>query len=487
MSLRDRTIRGVSWTFGGTVAGQVLSFAITAVLARLLQPADFGLMAMTVAWLGVLNHLNELGFRTALVQRKDLDAAHASSAFWFTAAVGVGWAVAGILLAPLVGGFFGEPRVTGLFRAMSLTFALSGVTVVQTALLTREMRFRQLAGINLAALAASGAVGITLARAGVGAWSLAAQALTLAAVTASATWVAARWRPRAQFTWHAVGDLVRVGRHVVGFDLFNYFVRNGDNILIGRVIGSFALGLYTRAYATMLLPLTAVSGPFASTMLPALSSIQDEPARIRRTYLRTIAAIALVTCPMMVGLLVVADAFVMTIYGQQWRPIVPVLRVLCVLGFAQSIGTTAGWIFVATGRTDRMFRFGVVASLILIASIVVGILFGTILSVAVCYAIAGVLVEAPALWLSGRLIGMTLMDVWRALRGIAAASLGMGALLWAVSRAIPADWPAWGRLAAQVPLGVAVYAALVALLRLNAYVDVRRVMVERYRGAAQPA
>jgi PST family polysaccharide transporter len=479
-SLRQETIAGIGWTAIAQIAKLTVQFAISIILARLLLPQDFGLVAMIAVFTGFAALFGELGFGAALIQRELVEERHFSSVFWLNLFAGL--ILTGLIMAvaPAVALFYGEPRLTPLTMLVALNFSIGPLNMVQSAILRRRMEFRSLALAEIAIAIVAGVVGILLATLGFGVWSLVWQMLTASSMTVVVLWWITGWRPLLLFDRQAVVDLLRFSANLVGFRTVNYWVRNGDDMLIGKFIGSGGLGIYARAYSIMVLPLNQITNILTRVMFPALSRVQNDKPLVKRTYLRALAMIALLSFPMMMGLLVVSEHFVLALYGPNWAEVIPILHIFSLLGMVQSIGTTVGWIYESQGRTDWMFRWGLGAGALLIASIVVGILIGNVRAVALSYALtSGVILLYPSFAIPGKLIGMTFGDLVQTVAGIFGCAAAMALLVWGIGYLLPADWTHIAYLAVQVPSGMAVYGALIHFFRLQAYREVREIIREQ--------
>lgn len=475
-NLTQKTLAGFGWTATSRIAAQVASFALSVFLARVLSPKDFGLLALATVFIGFAQIFGDFGLSAALVQAKSIEETHRSSVFWLNVAVGT--AITGLVaaLSPLVALFFNEPRVGPLVLALSFSFLLGSFGIVQRSLLLRAMNFRAIAVADTVSVWLSGAVAISLAYAGWGVWSLVIQGLARAALSSILLAIAGRWRPRLHWRRESVQELFGYSANLAGFTLINYWIRNADNLLIGKFFGPEALGLYTRAYATMLLPVTQVSGMLGNVMFPALSRIQHDQERIKRAYLRANALIALVSFPAMFGLAAVARDFVLVVYGERWLRVAGLLQVLAIVGGFQSVESTVGWIYRSQGRTDALFRWGLAAGALLIGGIGLGIVYGSIEGVAVGYAVAGVVLVYHNFSIPGRYIGMRVSEVFAAL----ARTTGCSTLM-AVSVALMSHFMrSWShplpRLITEVLAGAALYAGLTALFNRHAWQDLRAVL-----------
>jgi PST family polysaccharide transporter len=488
---RNRAVVGIGWTTAARIGSQTLQFLISITLARLLMPRDFGLIGMIIVFVGFAALFGELGFGAALIQRQDVDGRHYSTIFWLNMLTGLALTGLFVALAPFVASFYSEPRLTRLTMLIASNFSIASWGMVPNAILRRGLDFRSLALVEVVSVLAGGAVAIVLAIMGHGVWSLAWQILTTSGLSVVMLWLLTGWRPSLSFDRLAVKELLGFSSNLVGFQQLNYWVRNGDDMLIGRFFGSGELGAYTRAYQTMLLPVSQITAALGRVMFPTLSKIQSDRERVKRIYLRSIAMIALLTFPMMLGLLVVSENFVLALYGRKWIAVIPILRIFCLLGMVQSIGATTGWIFQSQGRTDLMFRWGLGAGTLLMLSVLAGIMIGSSVAVAAAYSFtSGIVLLYPSFAIPGKLIDMTFRDVARVVTGIFGCALVMALVVLSVELVLPPVWPSWAYLAIQVPIGIAVYFGLVHLFGVGAYQDVRDLALEQwqvYRSRRRPS
>jgi O-antigen/teichoic acid export membrane protein len=453
---------------------------MTVVLARLLLPSDFGLIGMIAVFSGFAALFVDLGFGAALVQRRDLDDRHLSSAFWLNVATGLAFACLLAGLAPALAAFYDEARLLPLTLALSTNLLLASMVVVQGALLQREMNFRRLSVIENASTLTAAVLAVGAALAGLGVWSLVVYGLANTTGRGVLLWSLSDWRPRLLIDRKAVGELWHFGSHLVGFASVNYWSRNTDNLLIGKFVGAAGLGIYDRAYQLMLMPLTQVTQVIGRVMFPAFSLIQDDHARVRRAYLRAIGMLSLLTFPIVVGLLVVAEPFVITVFGPKWEEVVPILQILCLAALTQPIGASVGWIYQSQARTDLMFRWGLAAAVLTIIAFAIGVNWG-VTGVAVAYVVRTVLLIYPNYAIPGRLIGMSFRDVVRAVQGPLGAAVATGVVVWLVGLPL-ADLATPSLLLVQTAVGACLYVALVHLLSLPPYSEVRQILRERGRG-----
>jgi O-antigen/teichoic acid export membrane protein len=480
ISLKQQTISGIGWSAGARIGQQGLGFIISVILARLLIPEDFGLIGMIAVFTGFAGLFSELGFGAALIQRNEIEERHLSSIFWLNIVSGLILTCGMLAVAPLIATFYGQPRLKLLIMLISVNFFIGSLNTVQTAILNRSMDFRKLAMIETITMIIAGSSAITLAFMGFGVWSLAWQVPISTTVGVIIMWQVSDWKPSLNFDKNAVKDLMNYSSNLLGFNVFNYWVRNSDDLLIGKLIGSAGLGIYSRAYSIMLLPLTHISATVGQVMFRSLSKIQKDKVRVKQIYLRSISVIGLITFPMMAGLLVLADSFVLALFGQKWTEVIPVLQIFCLLGLVQSISTTVGWIYKSQGRTDWQFRWGMAAGTLLILSIVIGVNIGTIISVTSCYAImSGIILIYHNFTIPGKLINMTFSEVVGNVSGVFCCAVLMAAGVYLLGIILPSVWPHWARLLILVPFGIALYFALIHTFKLKAYLDVKNLIREQ--------
>lgn len=477
---RAKTVNGITWSVVSRVIRLALMFIIGVILARLLSPREFGLVAMITVITSFASLFAELGFSAALVQKQDISPVHLSSVFWLNLGAGLLLTLLFVAAAPLIARFYQEPMLTPLTMLISTNFLISSLNIVQNTLLTKSLDFKTLSIVEISAITIAGIIAIAMAYLGFGAWSLAAQSVIFSVVTAATLWFLSSWRPSFLFKWTAIQDLLGFSLSLFGTKVLNYWVRNIDYLLIGRFLGTNPLGIYNRAYDIMLFPLVSVSQVLSRVMFPSMSLIQEDKQRVAGLYLRMTRAIALVTFPMMLGLFVVVEPFVLVVFGAQWIGMIPVLRVLSLVGMSQSIGSLTGSLYLSQGRAGLQFRVGLILKTISILGIVVGLQWG-IVGVAIGYAIASFINSYPSFYFAGRLVNLTYWELLKNLSGVFGCAVVMAAAVWALGLLLPGGWPLWVLLSLQVALGVVVYVSFVHLFNLRAYREVRALVSEQWR------
>lgn len=478
MALSDKVIKGVSWSLAARMSSQVAQLAFLIVLARLLSPDDYGRMAMLAVFIGFAQALADGGLGSAVIQHQQVSDRHLSTVFWIQLSLGFGLSGLFFLCAPAIASLYSSPDLKPLSQLISCIFLIQAAGNVHSAILAKGYNFRALSIVTLIATFVSGIAAIALAFNGFGVLALAWQSLISAAVTTSLLWAYSKWRPRPIFDRIAAVELGRYGIYLLGFTSVNYWLRNLDNLLVGRFLGAYQLGIYARAYQLMLLPITNLATVVGQVVFPAFAEIQEDIPRFKRSYLRATCLIALISFPLMTEVSILSEPLVSMIFGPKWAEVGLVLKLLGFVGLLQSIVHPVGWIFNALGKTKQSFQLSLFLAPAFVAAIGIGLQFGVI-GVAVGYTVWAVVDGYLSFWIAGRYIDLTVGEVFKsisrilmmtAVTGLIVAWLDLNVLLVAVS---------WVRLAAGSLIGTTVYVALCVLTKDPTFGELVRFILPR--------
>lgn len=395
--LGTRSVRGGFVTLASQGAKFIVATAGTAVMARLLTPSDYGLVGMVTAIVGFIWVFGDLGLSTATLQKDDITHAQVSNLFWANVLLGVVCAVLTSALAPVVSIAFGEPRLVAITLALSLGFVVSGTGVQHQALLRRQMRFGALAMADIVSLVVGIVAGVSAAWLGAGYWAIVIDTLVSGVARTASVWLLCHWLPMLPTRNSGVRSMLRFGGHLTATNILNYFCRNLDNILIGWRWGAQPLGLYSKAYNLLLLPMQQINAPIAAVALPALSRLQTAPDQFRAYYCRAIGMMMTLGMPLVLFIVVFADELVLVILGPAWRECGTIFRLLGPAAFVGTFNVAIGWVYVPLGRGARMFRWAVVYSSVIVGSFFCGLPWGA-KGVAAAYGITMFGVWWPSLW-----------------------------------------------------------------------------------------
>ncbi|MBR2817121.1 MAG: lipopolysaccharide biosynthesis protein [Reyranella sp.] len=416
------------------VLGQLVTLVI---LARILPPAAFGLLAMVASLNLVLDLLKELGLSSATIQRNDLTQAQVSALFWINAGAGFLLAALLALVAPLLADFYDQPDLTAVARWLALGFAMSGLTVQHWALLRRQMRFGAIAGLETVADYAGYAAAIGLAVAGEGYWALVAQRLITPAVLMVGSWLVCRWRPARPAAAPGLRELLNFGASVTVSGFATALSRSFDQIMIGWLWGAATLGLYERTARLLMLPVNAINAPVYSAGMPALSRLVEQPDRYRVMFRQMVQKLGLLTMPVFAVAALTADWMVEILLGRSWEAAVPLVSLFSATAIFLPVMLSMGLLFLSQGRTREFLRANLLDAGLCLAAIVAGLSWGSV-GVAAGLAIATVAVRTPlAFWLATRRGPVHLGDVCRAAAPPASAAVAAAAAVLSVRALVP--------------------------------------------------
>ena len=428
--LTQRAVSGTAWSTLATAGRQILSLASVSTVARLLGPGAYGVMGMANLLIVFILNFRDLGTGTAIIQRQSISNKLLSSLVWMNFLLGIVMALTICAASPFTAAFFHTPELIPILCTLSISFWLTSCGVVPSSLLQRGMRFKALAGADLSAGLAAFLVALSFAYRGFGVWSLVFANLASSFVATTGYWIACRWRPERKLDREAIQSVLGFSLNLSGFGIVNYFARNADNITIGKVLGRAQLGNYQMAYNLMLTPLENISSVIAQVTLPAFARIQDDNERFQQAYIRSSMLIALITFPVMAGLGVVADPLIRAVLGPKWVGAILIFEILAPVGLVQSIQKSVGQIYIAKGRTDWMFRWGIITSAILVTAFLIGVRFGAV-GVAASYAVAYLgITMLPSFAIPFKLIGLRLSRFIYALLPQLLITGAMAGLCW---------------------------------------------------------
>lgn len=428
--LGGRSARGGAVTLSAQVFKFVFSTAATIVLARLLTPQDYGLIGMVVIITNFVGMFQYLGLSTATVRWSTLNHEQVSTLFWINLGLSTAIALLTFASAPLAAWFYHEPRLIWITAAYAISILITGAYIQHEAILMRQMRFTAIAIVETSALLIGFAAAIVAAWYGAGYWALVINQLVMTLVTLSGIWLVCRWRPGLPGRGVGVRAMLSYGRNLTGFNFMTYFARNLDNVLIGKFWGAYQLGVYSRAYQMLLMPMQQINAPLVAVAVPALSRLTDSPERYRAAFLKILEKIAMITMPGVVFMIATSDWLVLFLLGPQWREAGRIFMLLGVAAIIQPVTRTALWLFTTQGRSREILNWGIIGGALSIVSIVAGLPWGAT-GVAASYAVTDLLVATPLLfWYVGRKGPVRAADFYHTIFPAACASIFALALLF---------------------------------------------------------
>jgi teichuronic acid exporter len=485
-ALLERVIRSVVYLLGSRIVLQGLSFVSTVLVARWLDPEDYGLMAIAGIFVAMINMLTELGVGAALIQFKDVSDAELNTAFWLTVAAAVLAYMVLYALAPWLSVFFAIPRLTVVLRITGLAAVLTVLRIVPESLLRKRLRLDRLSVAEVISTGATIPLTMGLAYGGAGVWALVAGSATAWLIQASCTFAFARWWPGRQVGSRRLRHLVRYSGAVLGSRLAWTAYSESDRAVLGRVAGDASLGFYAMAIKIALLPIEKVSVLVNQVAAPVFAEIQGDLGAMRACLLQSSRIVAWATLPVCVGTLLVAEDAIPLVLTEKWTPAVPVVQLLCLYAAIRSLAALFPPVLMASYRADFLLRYNLAMATVMPFGFGVGAWWAGALGVAAVWSIVYPLAAAVMVAVTLRHLHMPWRALWNELRRPLLATAVM-AITAATTRQIHSDLGGEGpvRLALVVLIGVVVYGAAFRLLGGPVHQDVR-IIFDAMRRRALP-
>ena len=400
MNLREKAVNGLVWSVIQKWGRAAISTVAFIALARLLPPEAFGLVALATVVTAFIEILLDQGFSAAIVQRTDLEPEHLDTAFWISVLIGLLLTLGAIAASELAAAFFNEPELAPVIRWLSLSFIFVALSSTQTAILQRDLKFKSLAARSTAAALVGGVVGVGMAFAGFGVWSLVGQNLVRALVGVIVLWRASNWRPGLKVSKKHYRELFTFGASVTGTNLLNTLTRRSDDFLIGYFLGPTLLGYYTVGYRLLLVTMRLVTGIVNSVAFPTFSRIQQNRTRTRRAFYEVTQYTSLLAFPVFIGLAVLAPELVTALFGEQWAPSIPIMQILALIGILLSVLAFNGSVMRASGKPSWQFGIMLLTAVCSVIGFLIAVRWG-IVAVAASFVIVGYLL-APLSYVAVR-------------------------------------------------------------------------------------
>ena len=406
MSLKQKVLTGTKWITIANLFRQMQQIISLIIFAKLLTPDDFGTFAILMIFVGFMQIFTDMGTGAALIQIKDPSEKLLSSVFYFNLFVGLVLCVSLVLISGPIALFFDTPALQVLLQIISISFIITSFGVVQKVLYEKHLNFKTVTIIETVSGLIGLVVGITAAFNGLGVLSFVLQALSTSLLRVVLLWIYSDWKPMFYFALEDLKDIWEFTKNLSIFNFVNYFSRNADNFLIGKFLGSPALGVYSVAYRIMLYPLQNISRTLLRVLFPAFAQIQDDNEKFKKVYLRVIFFISLITFPLMTGLMATADVLVTVLFEDKWQNLAILLIILSPIGMMQAIVTTTGSIFMAKGNMRTFMRLSIFCSVVTVLFFVAGLPFG-VEGVAFFYLMSNFVLLYPILKISWEQIGLS--------------------------------------------------------------------------------
>jgi O-antigen/teichoic acid export membrane protein len=481
MSLRAQVALGLKWQAIMIVGRQLLSLVIFGILARLLDPTDFGLMGLTYVYLMLTNMLTDQGLSTALIQRVDLQKEHWDTAFWFNIACALFLCAGTIICANPIAILLGEADLAPLLRWSSTCMIFSAVSAVTGTKFAKELDFRQPALRTLVAHLIGGGIGIGMALSGFGIWALVGQQVTTSFAGMIFLWIVSKYRPAFRFSFSHLRDLFPVSSSVFLNTLIWFFTARLDQLVIGRFAGAGSLGLYVVAGKIPEILKTAGDQAIAEVSMPALSKLQGDHGRMRQAIHRGMGLNAVVMFAIFVGLAAVATDLVPLLFGAKWAAASDLCSLLSVLSLSHALGVFIYPALLAAGLGWKYVGLGVSYALGVLVACLVGIQFG-VTQLVIALIVNSLVQAVPCFLLLHRQIGLGPLLYYKPCLAPACASLFMVGMIKLAAAVVTSGFHPWLRLSCHVMVGAAAYLGFLQLFSRAAMHELVQIASQALRG-----
>ena len=461
-SLKQKTVKGVAWTSLNQFFNTGFGFVIGVILARLLSPDDYGLLAMIAVFNAIAAAFMDCGFGSALIRKSDLTENDNSTAFYFNIVAGV--ILYGIiwLIAPWVSVFYDKPILTPLLRVEALLLIFSSFKIVQNTQLSRALNFKSMTIISVISQVVSGIVAIVAAYHGLGVWSLVLQHIGASVLSLVLLWIISPWRPHGKWDNSSFSYLWGFGSKLLASSLLNTIYANIYPIVIGKLYSAADLGQYSRAKGYANLPSQTLTGVIQQVTFPILSQIQEDTERLGNSYRRMLRFTVFIVFPIMIGMAVLAHPLVIALVTDKWEQCVPYLQVICFSSMWYPVHSINLNLLQVKGRSDLFLRLEIIKKAIITVAIFICVPFG-IMGICIGSVCTSIICLAINTFYTGKLINVGFVRQMLDMTPTLLASLAMGAVVYFA--VMPFDSNVV-KLAVGIPLGMVIYLAIAKVFRM---------------------
>ncbi len=461
-SLKKKTVKGVAWTSLNQVLNMGLGFVIGVILARLLSPSDYGLLAMIAVFNAIAFAFLDSGFGNALIRKPDLTEDDNTTAFFFNLVAGV--VLFGIIwvIAPWVSAFYDKPILTPLLRAEGSLLIVSSFKIVQNTQLTRALNFKAKMIIRVVSNILGGASGIISAYCGLGVWALVVMHVADAIISLILLWIISPWRPRGRWNKQSFNYLWGYGSKLLASGLLDTIYNNIYPIVIGKFYSAADLGQYSRAKGYAAMPSQSLTGVIQQVTFPVLSQIQDDDQRLAGSYRRMLRFTVFIVFPIMIGMAALAHPLVISLVTDKWAQCVPYLQIICFSSMWYPVHAINLNLLQVKGRSDLFLRLEIIKKAIITIAVIVSVPFG-IIGICIGSVCTSIICLAINTFYTGKLIHVGFVRQMRDMAPTLLASLAMGAVVFFAVMPFDGDVV---KLAVGIPLGMVLYLAIAKVFRM---------------------
>ena len=465
MQRKGNVISNFLWRFAERCAAQLVTLIVSIILARILTPSDFGTVSLVMVFTTIMQVFVDSGLGTALIQKKNADDLDFSSVFYFNFAVCLILYAGMFIAAPYIAGFYNDVSLTPIIRVISLTIVISGVKGIQQSYVSRNMLFKRFFFATLGGTIFSAFLGIGMAYAGCGVWSIVAQQLSNTAIDTLILWITVKLRPKKMFSWSRLKSLISYGWKLLASSLLDTVYNNLRNLVIGKIYTSADLAYYNQGDKFPKVVITNINASIDSVLLPSMSGEQENCERVKSMTRRAIKTSTYIMAPLMMGLLFCAEPIVKLLLTEKWLPCVPYLRIFCFTYMFWPIHTANLNAIKAMGRSDFFLKLEIIKKVMGLALLLFTMRI-SVMAMAYSLIVSGILSQIINSWPNWKLLNYNYFEQLRDILPSIIIAVGMGICVYFISF-IP--MPTIVTLLIQIVIGAVIYIGVSAALKLEEF------------------
>lgn len=478
--MRSKAVKAMGHLGLGSVIGKLFSLGTTLIMARILSPADYGLMAIAMIIIGFIGFFNEVGIGAAIVQKSALTDQEVNGCFVIAIAISFLLFITTVACSPFIAHFYGNPKLEKIISVLALAFILGAISTVPMALLRRNMEFKAISNINVLSILMQSITSLALAHLNHGVWSLVYGFLIGSAVNCVGFFSLSTWRPRSLEGVYGIREasaLVMYGLHITSTRIFWYLYTNADKAIVGKLLGSKALGIYDMAFSLATLPSAQVTTLVVNVAAPLFSRVQENVSELTQVLLKLTRGLAYVTYPALVGMLVCSRELITVALGPTWSDVLIPFNALCLMGLIKSIDPLLSQVLISAGHAKKLAAYTAMCSVVMLLAVVIGATFDGLRGVSLVWVIVYPLLSVVLLHDVVRVTGMPWLDYYLNLWPILKATIFMAIIVLAVREFLllhTSNFPLI--LIAEIGSGVMAYGLWIVFLDYQGLAEIRQIL-----------
>jgi len=463
MSLREKVVKGIMWAATRNWGRQAINFVFFIILSRLLDPRAFGLVAMASLFTDFIELFLDFGMGDAIVQRAELQPEHLDTAFWTGLMIGTVMLLGGFVASASIANYFKEPQLAAVVKWLSLGFLIGSFSITQIAILKRNLAFKSLAVRSIIATIGGGVVGVVMAYAGYGVWSLVGQTLATGLLGVIMLWSVSNWRPGLRFHPQHFKELFTFGLNVIGINILDFFNKRTDDFLIGSFLGATLLGYYTVAYKLLLVMLQLLTGITTAVAYPTFARLQAKPEKMREAFYKATQYTSLLAFPAFLGMAVVAPEVTLLFFGEKWLASAAVMQILALIGILHAVSLFNPTVLKASGKPSWWLGIMFLTAVVNVIGFRLAVGWG-IRAVATAFVVVGYLLSPISILAVRKVIGINIKTYLGQYVAPLIASLAMVLSIVALKSLVGGALNIYARLTIFLLAGAAIYLLAIQVL-----------------------